>query len=160
MVNSIFVYPEGFLLKNKVNRKYFHEGAIISIMSPHVKRQLNLSFFDFVLELDFHDFDFHHLDILKEKEYKDWQVFNIGMAKQVFDFVGAVKEQNIENLTIHCEAGVSRSPAVGYSLYYCGFGKNITCNSTLPNMYVFHVMVMEYGRRMREMRKEELRERK
>lgn len=44
--------------------------------------------------------------------YPDLVLFDRSHAKQIFDFVEQVKDK-VDYLLVHCEAGKSRSPAIG-----------------------------------------------
>lgn len=63
-----------------------------------------------VLKLSFLDIDYQHMlqpGVLDQ--YKD-QIFTDEQAKQIIDFA---EKHKGENMVVHCEAGMSRSQAVG-----------------------------------------------
>lgn len=88
--------------------------ACISILSPYpsassLPDEKHEDFvsdgFEEVLRLRFHDYDKDHLHRQADLAHMSRQ-----QAKQVADFVW--RNQHRRKLVIHCEAGVSRSPAV------------------------------------------------
>lgn len=116
--------------------------AIISIMTsptqavslPKSDRLLG------TLRLNFPDF---------EKPVKGWEkaeLFSPKMANQVWDFIETVPAPEI--LLIHCEAGISRSAAVGAAIAkVIGQDFDAYFEKYYPNPLVYRVMLEEWNRR-------------
>jgi predicted protein tyrosine phosphatase len=93
-----------------------------------------------VLRLAFHDSDpnnTHNPHIATEE-----QLFNSMRANLVLDFVEE-KKRDIDMLVVHCEAGVSRSPAIAAVISKVVFGedKDFFLPPFTPNMHVYRVML-------------------
>lgn len=93
-----------------------------------------------VLRLAFHDADPnnpHNPHIAT-----DDQLFSEKRANQIIDFVAEIKDE-IDMLVVHCEAGVSRSPAIAAVLAKIHFGddKAFFKAPFTPNMHVYRVML-------------------
>jgi len=97
-------------------------------------------FFEGVLRLSFYDSDpnnKHNPHIAPEG-----QLFDEKRANLVIDFVAEVKDE-IDMLVVHCEAGVSRSPAIAAVLakIHLGDDKAFFKAPFTPNMHVYRVML-------------------
>lgn len=141
-LKSIYVFSY-----DKVKRKEnFYSGALISIMDPDVVRGFDTSKYDYVLELNFDDDTFKDIQCLySDEKSDDPNIFNEDMAKSVWVFVDKIKYK-VQNLTIHCNLGLSRSPAIAESIYEV-LKPHITCfeyKSYAPNKYVIEIMRKAY----------------
>ena len=93
-----------------------------------------------VLRLAFHDSDpnnKHNPHIATEE-----QLFGEKRANLIIDFVAEIKDK-VDMLVVHCEAGVSRSPAIAAVLAKIHFGddKAFFKAPFTPNMHVYRVML-------------------
>lgn len=135
-----------FSLENVKKKENFHPGALISIMDPDVIRGFDTSKYDYVLELNFDDATFKDIQCLYSDEISDDpNIFNKDMAKSVWVFVDIIKYK-VQNLTIHCNLGLSRSPAIAESIYEV-LKPHIThfaCRTYAPNKYVIDIMRKAY----------------
>ncbi len=106
--------------------QYRREGAVISIVNPDSKRcdydkdlneiPIDYSIYNRKLFIEFIEFDYEHIEILKERNELDkYKIFSEELALEIIDFVDSIK-LNTENLTVHCEAGICRLPAIGHSI--------------------------------------------
>lgn len=93
-----------------------------------------------VLRLAFHDIDPKSTtDFCHAKED---QLFNEKRANLIIDFVEEVKD-DIDMLVVHCEAGLSRSPAIAAAISKVIFGDDAAFFKVpyVPNMYVYRIML-------------------
>lgn len=115
--------------------------AAISISSPggeHPElseenrlKLLRMTFFDFDTPRQIHE------------EFMEF-FFNKGHAEQILDFVDEVQDK-IDLLLVHCEAGVSRSPAVGAAISRLKWGKDqVFFDKYTPNRLVYS-KILEVG---------------
>lgn len=137
---KIIVVPEYWLLGKNIIDVDYRKSAIISVMSPDVDRRVDLTQFKEVLKLDFYDYELRHM-----REFRQDNIFTDEMADQVWNFVSNLGE-DIEALVIHCEAGVSRSPAIGYALHVLSDRLELARFFGCPNDFVFCKMVEAYKR--------------
>jgi predicted protein tyrosine phosphatase len=91
-----------------------------------------------VLRLNFPDLDKPLLG------WKEEELFSAKQAGEIWDFVDALPE--IETLLIHCEAGVSRSPAVGAAIART-LGQEFPFNRYVPNPRVYRIMLETWNDR-------------
>jgi predicted protein tyrosine phosphatase len=93
-----------------------------------------------VLRLAFHDSDPNnkHNPHIATPE----QLFGEKRANLIIDFVAEIKDE-IDMLVVHCEAGVSRSPAIAAVISKIHFGddKAFFKAPFTPNMHVYRVML-------------------
>jgi len=116
MIGKILVAPREFAV-DLSKRKKTKGLAVISICSwerdvfftEAVKKSMNCQD---IISLVFAD--------LTAKDYKiapallkKYPRFNMKMARKIITFIDKIKVKDIKLLLIHCDAGVSRSPAVG-----------------------------------------------
>lgn len=98
---------------------------------------------DNILRLQFHDLDHIHPQ-LQEVTY-----FSKQHAKEIHQFLLlASMLSGIDHLIIHCEAGVSRSPAVGLAIAsYLNLFGDVThiIRKYIPNLMVFTILRNELG---------------
>lgn len=91
--------------------------AIISVRQPAEWVELNRNW-QHVLELEFHDTDGtereNNLPIFTADgiDIECLVAFDKSMAQQVIDFANKMQELGIEELHVHCHAGISRSAAI------------------------------------------------
>ena len=94
---------------------------VISITDPNLFRQFfpkSKNRLD-VLRLQFHDWTKDALEKHgKELVEQGYVFFNKRMAKEIIEFINKYRDK-IELIMIHCEAGISRSAAVGAALAKC-----------------------------------------
>lgn len=118
--------------------------AWISINDPQSNTELPINMFtEDVLTLHFDDLEDGDS---WELELKNWEtlfkrepvLFNEAMGKQVFDFFQ--KNKSVDNLLIHCHAGISRSAGIG-SFLSAVIGKhNYQLAPYFPNQLVRRVL--------------------
>lgn len=105
---------------------------LISISAPNDKPKLpiNKNRID-ILSLEFHDLD---------EPYKDYKIFSKEDAYSIFEFLK--QNKNIRDIVIHCDAGVSRSPAIAAALAKI-FNDDDSeyFKEYLPNMLVYKTMM-------------------
>ena len=91
--------------------------AMISIMSPCGVHPERLIARDHTIFLQFHDINPYGVEERHLTPYKDG-LMTKQHAQQILKFYEKIvnKQANISRLIIHCEAGVSRSPAVALAL--------------------------------------------
>jgi len=91
----------------------------------------------FVLRLQFHDLDRIHPK-LNEVTY-----FSHRHAREIVDFVLCHMSDNI---VVHCEVGVSRSPAIAAAIsQFFGMPPWSWFRQYVPNMMVFAILMNEFG---------------
>jgi predicted protein tyrosine phosphatase len=74
--------------------------------------------------------------------------FNGALAMEVLDFVEAVWDK-VEVFLVHCEVGLSRSPAIAAALSRIHYGDDGPwLEHDFPNPLVYHVLVEMHARRM------------
>jgi len=95
-----------------------------------------------ILRLQFHDLRTEQIDVVKSinKDKSDWPIlFDESHANQINDFIN----EDDEIVIIHCEAGISRSPAVAAALALKFISKK-ECESFFikyfPNNHVFAIL--------------------
>lgn len=92
------------------------------------------------LQLFFADAD--HEVFRERAERMGSKMFNEDTANQIFDFVAEMKEKGVEQLLIHCEAGVCRSPAVAAALDKVDIGTDdYWFKNKSPNAFVYRIML-------------------
>ena len=88
-----------------------------------------------MLQLEFYDAD------LARPEYEPEFLFNKYHAEQILDFVDEIQDK-IELLMVHCEAGMSRSPAVGAAIAKLGWNDDqVFFDKYTPNMKVYRTLL-------------------
>ncbi len=72
-------------------------------------------------------------------------MFQHSHAKQIYKFIAEMQEKEVELLLIHCEAGISRSPAIAAAVAQAFLGENATpyFKKYNPNQLVYKKMVQE-----------------
>lgn len=93
-----------------------------------------------VLRLAFHDAD--PKSTVNPCHAKGDDLFTEARAHMIIDFVEEVKDE-IDMLVVHCEAGVSRSPAIAAVIAKILFNDDSTFFKApfTPNMHVYRVML-------------------
>ena len=93
-----------------------------------------------VLRLAFHDSD--PKSTVDPCHSTGDQLFNVKRANIIIDFVTEIKDE-VDMLVVHCEAGVSRSPAIAAVISKILFGddKAFFKAPYTPNMHVYRVML-------------------
>jgi len=116
MIEKILVAPREVALDLSKRKKT--EGlAVISICSYNrdiiftkaVKKSMNCQD---IISLVFADLTGRDYKIAPHL-MKKYPRFNMTMAREIITFIDKIKVKDIKLLLIHCDAGVSRSPAVG-----------------------------------------------
>ena len=114
--------------------------AVISIATipnnwPTIEANEN---FKGVLRLTFADID---------SRYKDLVMFSEDHAEEIIGFVDALKD-DLDVLIVHCEAGLSRSPAVAAALHHEIYGNDGPFfKSHYPNRFVYRTLMNAYNAR-------------
>ena len=80
--------------------------------------------------------------LLKDDPNNPMKLFTEKQANMVIDFVEEVKDK-IEMLVVHCEAGISRSPAVAGAISKVLFGDDSAFfkGPYKPNMHVYRTII-------------------
>lgn len=82
---------------------------------------------------------------------KKFPTFNVKMAQQIIQFLNKLKEKDIKLLIIHCDAGVSRSGAVGiFACRYLGMDEKEFRKEHRfigPNTLIYDLLIKESGMR-------------
>jgi len=76
-------------------------------------------------------------------------IFDQSIAGDILDFVEQVWDK-IDVLMVHCEMGISRSPATAAAIAHCYHGpetENLFFNNYTPNTHVYKTILQEYYRR-------------
>lgn len=128
------------ILSKKRAAEFQHDEpwACISISSPMESHPV-ISRDNLVdlLQMKFYDAEF------ERPEYDHEFMFNRNHAEQILDFVDRIDKVDI--LMIHCEAGMSRSPAVGASIAKLRWNDDqIFFDKYTPNMMIFR-QIMNLG---------------
>jgi predicted protein tyrosine phosphatase len=81
------------------------------------------------------------------------RLFSIDQAREIITFLDHLKTKPIKVLLIHCDAGVSRSAAVGvFACRYLGMDEKefrIENNNIQPNPHVYNTLYVESGLRQK-----------
>lgn len=95
-----------------------------------------------LLQLAFADIDTHRAVFSEVDEGDATQaLFGVVEANQILDFVNEHWD-NIDTLLVHCEAGVSRSPATAAAISKIKFGKDdVWFKNYIPNRRVYRVLL-------------------
>lgn len=114
------------------SHKFHFPHLLISISAPNDKPKLPINKNRIaILSLEFHDLD---------KPYKDYKLFSEEDAYKIFEFLKQNKE--IRDIVVHCDAGISRSPAVAAALAKIFNGDDSEYfKEYLPNMLVYKMML-------------------
>ncbi len=110
--------------------------ACISISSPTLSHPVisKTNLVD-LLQMEFYDAEFVYPGL--DPEF----MFNRDHAIQILDFVDSVVDQ-IDLLMVHCEAGMSRSPAVGASIAKLRWDDDkVFFSKYTPNMKIYRQMM-------------------
>lgn len=152
MINQIVVVPR-LVIENYIkddNASYWENWSLISISTseeqivPDKENLLHKGCNDF-LECVFAD--------VTDKEYNEFkkfypiELFSKETARKIIDFINKIKGFS-DILVVHCDAGISRSGAVGlFACRYLKMSENEfrKQNRVLPNMYVLGVLNEESG---------------
>jgi predicted protein tyrosine phosphatase len=83
---------------------------------------------------------------LGQEDALDGKLFSKEQARQVLDFVEEVWDK-VKVMLIHCEAGISRSPAIAAAITNIKFGQGEEMpffNRYTPNSHVYRTILNEY----------------
>lgn len=125
-------------------------SALISIRNPGNRPLHPTSQFDHVIRFFFDDVtpEETRLPIFADGD-PIWILFNAQDAIDIFDF--AEKHQDVDHFVVHCEAGISRSAAVGCVLaLWVGDEKaaaSFAAEPHHPNEHVLDLMIKEWHKR-------------
>ena len=114
---KIFVVPRNYIEKQiEKDINWINEKWIISIFSSQYPAYSPISIDRYnVLKLQFDDITEHEIGSREVEKY-DLIFFNQNHAKQIYQFIKNINDDENKPFYIHCDAGVSRSGAVGYML--------------------------------------------
>jgi predicted protein tyrosine phosphatase len=119
---KIFVVPRQYIKKEiEKNQNWILGKWIISIFSIGSYSPISDRFN--VLKLNFDDISERDIDTNSHNEI----FFDENHAKKIHEFIDNISENDAKPIYVHCDAGVSRSGAVGYILNEY-FNKFITNN--------------------------------
>lgn len=154
MIEKILVAPREFAL-HLSKRKKTKGLAVISIVSyprdkifnKAVRKSMDC---EDIITLVFADLTAKDFKIAPHL-IKEHPRFNMKMAREIISFVDRIKEKEIRLLLIHCDAGVSRSAAVGvWAVRYLGHDEKIfryEHKAISPNTLVYDVLSKVSGLR-------------
>jgi predicted protein tyrosine phosphatase len=154
MVKKLLVTPREFGKYISKKKRKTKGLAVISICSKkedllfteEVKKQLDCD----VLNLIFADLTATDYKIAPDLISK-FPAFTKRKAQQTIKFLDNIKKKEIDLLLIHCDAGVSRSAAVGiFACRYLGMDENEfrkEHHSIGPNSLVYDLLQQESGMR-------------
>lgn len=84
----------------------------------------------------------------KQIQAEDSKLFSVEQAKEVLDFVNANWDK-ADTILVHCEAGMSRSPAIAAAIEYIRSGKEASLpyfKKYIPNGFVYKTLLeVNYG---------------
>lgn len=114
---NIYVVPRNYIEKQiEKDINWINEKWIISIFSSFYPNYSPIPIDKSnVLKLQFDDVSEKDMDSRGVEKY-DLIFFNQDHAKQIHNFIKNINDNGIKPFYIHCDAGVSRSGAVGYML--------------------------------------------
>ena len=137
-----------FISKKKAeafsDTKDSEKRILISITTPGVARstgyctpaKLHIDAWRDILRLEFHDVE-------PELDGYDYVIFNDEDAKKIFEFLKK-HETEIDEVVVHCEAGISRSAAVSKFISII-YGLEFPENYMLYNRSIFSTLLRLYG---------------
>lgn len=84
-------------------------------------------------------------DVEFESAGDEYPLFKPEHAQKIYEFVAEMKEKGVELLLVHCEAGISRSPAIGCAIdqTFCGGEAKKYFTKYSPNRLVYKIMIQE-----------------
>lgn len=145
---TVEIYPVMAFNSHKMT---IHEhDIVISVLSPGMEHPKMLDKHERTLRLQFVDLSGFRMDAMTKAHYGDY-LMTPNHARAIINFVepfltgGLEMEKAPNRIMVHCEAGISRSPAIGIAL--------TTIYNLLPtpaemlrrhlayNEYVFHLMM-------------------
>lgn len=91
------------------------------------------------LTLKFHDIE----EVLKDTDGNVYNPMSVEQAHEIVEFVGK-HYNNIENIVVHCDAGISRSSGVAGAIlkHYFGDDSQIFDNPRyMPNMHCYRLVL-------------------
>jgi predicted protein tyrosine phosphatase len=150
-INKVLVYPR-LIVKNTIGRFTSKDIAIISIIDyPHdtllTKEFIELNHLMEVPQITiwFNDITYKDYHRMSRHVKESLRLFTESDAKLILDFVKTVNEiPRVMTLIIHCEAGVSRSGAVGlWANRYLNLDESLfrRHNSNIyPNSYILKLL--------------------
>lgn len=79
----------------------------------------------------------------RQIQAEDSKLFSVEQAKEVLDFVNANWDK-VDAILVHCEAGMSRSPAIAAAIEYIKNGKEASMpyfKKYIPNGFVYKTLL-------------------
>jgi predicted protein tyrosine phosphatase len=73
----------------------------------------------------------------------EYKVFQYSQAQEIWNFVASVKDK-IKTLLVHCEAGVSRSPAIAAAISEVILGRPCKVPGSSPNLRVYAKLMIAH----------------
>ena len=131
------------LCKDYVSKLYNEKTSIISIRDPNVAPYFTLDMnknIKDILTLNFSD---------KFQKYEIDKNFDEKKAELIVDFVYRSVDENIENLLIHCNLGMSRSKTVGIVTYEKLQDKSIIDVGGY-NKYIYNILTKVWEEKRRQ----------
>jgi predicted protein tyrosine phosphatase len=150
-VKKILVLPRIVVERIISSKKELSPWALISIYSspkellvtPEIEDKLKSINCLKVLSLCFGDFDKSHIAYLTQNNLKEESLFNENQARQILDFIEE-ECKDLRMIIIHCDAGVSRSGAVGlWACRYLNCDEKVFMNVNphiFPNSHVYDTL--------------------
>lgn len=132
---KVFVCNRGFAEK----RLRYKGEPVISITTPDDPPAAIPATAGPVLRLSFHDLETAPGEAFG-KVYGPATLFDLDMAQQIVDFVTTMLLQNNDRFVAHCDAGVSRSGAVGHWLRDAAGAELRSLKSLSPNPRVYRLL--------------------
>lgn len=115
---KIYVVPRYYIEKQMTNNSNWYRNKwIISIFSSEKGIDFSPLPDRFnILKLQFDDIAEKDIENINKYEKNSFIFFNKDHAKKIHDFIKTIDVNDKKEFYIHCDAGVSRSGAVGYIL--------------------------------------------
>lgn len=143
MIREFFVYSRDAI---EAIRPHDVPHIIVSIQTPKDPDAVKLPINDHTLKvvnLVFHDLDDRAMAHVELRDQYEADCFSPGQARQILAAVKAYPEA--QALLVHCDAGISRSPAVAAALSKILVGDDTNFFKRYhPNMRVYRTILEEH----------------
>lgn len=131
------------------------KAILISIVDDP---NFNLDFYNKyinVLKLNIDDID---TCLTSNTNLNNYKIFNKNNYNEIINFVDLNTKQNIDEIVIHCNAGISRSPAIGIGLCkYLNLNKEF--NEMIKNKkYIPNLNILSYFCDIEDLKKQRLKD--